>query len=321
MLPELKGKGLFVFSDPGGAKPVLAFIKLKNIQDYLIITDRNYDFFSDYGLKIKTYQVNDETEVFNSYKPDFIFTGTSYTSKIELKFLREAGKRKIASFSFIDHYTRYKDRFECDSEYIYPDTIFLTDEKAKKIAIKEGLNKFSEILITGNFHHQFLSEWKPSTEKKFLLGNNTADENKKIVVFAPDPLSNIGGKEKFLYDETDVWKIISDSFAGQLNYLNIHLVIKLHPNQNKEYFKNFVVQSAYPQVIYADDINTNTLIYYSDIVIGMFSGFLIEAKCFCKTIIRCLPNNKLNDPLAKMGIGSVCKDKESFVSLIKKAVI
>ena len=48
-----KKKTLFIFSDPGGAKPILSFIKLNNLKNFEVISDRNYKFYDLFKLKIK----------------------------------------------------------------------------------------------------------------------------------------------------------------------------------------------------------------------------------------------------------------------------
>ena len=45
-------RGLFIFSDPGGAKPLLAFIENHKLKDYKVISDRVYDFFLDFGINV-----------------------------------------------------------------------------------------------------------------------------------------------------------------------------------------------------------------------------------------------------------------------------
>ena len=56
---ELKGKGLFVFSDPAGAKAVLALVYLLKrdniITDFKVISDRKYSFFEDFEIEVNTH--------------------------------------------------------------------------------------------------------------------------------------------------------------------------------------------------------------------------------------------------------------------------
>jgi hypothetical protein len=73
LLNFLNGRGLFVFSDPGGAKPILALVYLNRIKNYKLISDRHYDFFSDFNLNVEAYELEKEYSIINEYKPDYIF--------------------------------------------------------------------------------------------------------------------------------------------------------------------------------------------------------------------------------------------------------
>jgi hypothetical protein len=318
--PKLLGRGLFVFSDPGGAKPILSFIYLNKISDFLIISDREYDFFNYFNLKVNVFDKEKFEEIFESFKPDYIFTGTSYTSLIELLFIEEAKSRKIKSISFIDHYTRYPDRFILNGESIYPNEIYLTDDRAMCIAVDYKLDKYAKLKVTGNFFHQFLEQWTPKTPRALIIPGLIIPDDKKILVFAPDPMSNVGGKIKFGFDETDVWAILAKALMYNFKE-SIIVVIKLHPNQNIRYFKNFIAKSIYPNVIYADDTDSIELTFYADIVCGMYSSFLIESSRFNKKVLRILPNSTLEDALKGMNIGLVSSDVFEVVINVKKLLL
>lgn len=309
MLPELKGKGLFVFSDPGGTKSVLAYIKLNKVKDYMIITDRNYDFFSDYNLNIQFYNEKDETGIFNTYKPDYVFTGTSYTSKIELKFIQAAKQKHIPTYAFIDHYTSFLERFELNNEYVYPDNICVTDAKAEKIAKENGLE--SGIIITGNFYHSFLSDWAPDIQKPDFLKQINVPLGNKLLVFAPDPLTNVGGKGKYGLDEISVWENLTEALTSLPNR-NYTIVIKLHPNQQKEKILPKIAEYRDSNIIFGDSLHTNTLLYHSDIIIGMFSNILVESAVMRKQIIRCLKGLIIEDPFGDTNVGNVVFSVEAL---------
>ena len=75
ILPKLVGKGLFVFSDPGGAKPCLSYILINNCSNYIVISDREYKFYSDFKINVI---ITEEVERYIfEYKPDYIFSATS----------------------------------------------------------------------------------------------------------------------------------------------------------------------------------------------------------------------------------------------------
>jgi hypothetical protein len=315
ILSNLTGKGLFVFSDPGGAKPVLSFINLYKNNNNLVISDREYDFFSDYGVEVTKYCLGDEKKVIEVFKPDFVFTGTSYTSTIELQFIEEANTNNIPTFSYIDHYTRYSDRFFLNNKYVFPRHIFVTDRKARDIATSEKIDTHSRVSISGNFHHDFLKKWAPKGERNAILPFLGIDE--KLIVFAPDPISNVGGIEKYKYDETTVWNQLALVLHELRKYLKFQVVIKMHPNQPRKYLSDFIANSSFSNVIYGDGLHTNSLIYFSDVIIGMYSSFLIEAKLFDKRIVRYLPNPNDEDALENMNVGVTCSDFSSLKAELK----
>lgn len=316
MIENLKDKGLFIFSDPGGAKPILAFIKLNNLKNYKVISDRNYKFYDEFQINVEICPKHAANEIIETYKPDYIFTGTSYTSSIELKFLYEAKKQQIKTYSFVDHYTRYGERFFLDGENIFPDKVFLTDDKAKRLAESAGISKYSKVIVSGNFYHEFLKNWKPKKPKNEIFPNL----NKKIILFAPDPLSNINGKKIFLFDETDVWKDLSEAINKYSFQKKLFLLIKFHPNQNESYLKKIMNQN--PIENSAIDISTDTksLIFHSDIVIGMFSSLLVEASLFGKKILRHVPNINATDSLDHLNIGAKSNTINELAMNLKNSI-
>jgi len=317
MINNIKGKGLFVFSDPGGAKPVLSFIYNQKIKNCKIISDRKYNFFNDFNLIVEKHDIKLNNEIFKIYKPDYVFTGTSYTSKIELIFISQAKKLNIKTYTFIDHYSRYTDRFNFNGEYVFPDVIFLTDNKAKKIAYKAGLNFHSKIFISGNFFHKYLKEWRPQISKKSLLSDFKIKGDQNIILFAPDPLSNINGKKTLLFDETDVWIDLSKAFNKLSFESEPLLIIKFHPNQNINYLKKIVKKFPVKKYLFIDSINTNALIFHSNIVIGIYSNLLIEAKNLKKNILRHIPNPNIEDYLDHLKTGKISNSVNELANNLK----
>lgn len=310
-------KGLFVFSDPGGAKPLLSFIKNYKLKDFIVISDRSYDFFLDFEITVISFRNQNILDIIKDFNPDYLLTGTSYTSKIELKFIKEAKKLGINTYSYIDHYLNYKERFVLEKENIFPNKILLIDNIAKKIALKNNLSDHSSLIVCNNFYHDFLKNWSPNTERKNFINNLLIKSDQKIIVFAPDPLSNINGKEKYLFDENDIWNDLA-FVLKKIKSQNLIIVIKFHPNQIKEPLIKLIQNSNITNVVYYNQSNTIDLLYHSDVIIGMFSSILIEANIFKKKIIRHFPNLNIYDPLSKLDIGLKSNNKkELFNNMLK----
>ena len=305
-------KGLFVFSDPGGAKPLMSLIKNYGLVNSKIYSDRIYDFFLDFDILVHNIDDNNDIEkIIINFNPDYVFTGTSYTSDLELKFLKKANELNIKTYSYIDHYTNFRERFCLFNKYIYPKNIILIDEFAKEIAIKDKLSHQSNLIVGSNFYKDFLIKWKPKSNRKTFIRNLNIKSNQKIIVFAPDPLSNMNGKEKYLFDENDVW-IELVNVLKEIKLIDFILVIKLHPNQNKELLHNTISKNTINNIIYYDQKNSIDLLYHMDIIIGMFSNILVEASVFNKCIIRHLPFKNFDDPLIKFNNGLVSKNSSEL---------
>ena len=312
---ELKGRGLFIFSDPGGAKPLLAFIKLRPEQiNYLVVSDRKYDFFSDFNIPVASYTSESANEVIKEFEPDYIFTGTSYTSKIELNFILAAKRFNIPSYSFIDHYTNFLNRFELNGTLVYPDTICVLDIKAHTLLM--GFQTTADVVITSNFYHDYLKGWKAPFSKDFFFTKSGIPTKNKLIVFAPEPLSNVGGVEEYGLDEITVFKDLLKA-ASSLYSDDISIVFKSHPNQKKNLLENLNLPDSL-HVMSGDNLHTNTLLYHADVVVGIFSNILIEATILETKVIRCLIGLNKEDPFSHFQIGEVAKSELELALLLNK---
>ncbi|MGE8720198.1 CDP-glycerol glycerophosphotransferase family protein [Leptospira terpstrae] len=320
LLPNLCGKGVFVFSDPGGAKPILAYLKLnQGLLNYKVFSDRNYDFFSDFDIPISTYNEGDELTILDEFDADFLFTGTSINSSIEVKFIKSFKEKKIKSYSFIDHYTRILPRFEWKGSHYFPDVICVVDEVAENIVRSEIPN--AEVIVSGNYFQEYIRNWAPLIDKASFLRNIGITESKKIIVFAPDPISRANhleryGKSEYGFDEYSVFQYLLSALPTELQSEYV-VVVKMHPNQDKKTFLSLISQSEM-NVFVGDNLHTLTLLYYSNVLIGMFSNILIEGSILGTSVIRCLIGLKGKDPFEGKQIGEAAFELNQLKALILK---
>jgi len=314
---KIKGKrGIFVFSDPAGAKACLALVKSLKNKEILIISDREYSFYSEFNLKVNSSAQKSIKEWIDFFKPDFVFTGTSMPNKIELKFLKEAKNKKIKTYSFVDHWTNMSDRFKHFEEYIYPDELWLIDKYAKEKAIKDGIDE-NLILISGNPYYDYLKNWKPNVSKDDLYGKIGLKKNEKYILYAPEPLTTFNLQKKYGFDELSGLIYLNKSLK-ELKLGNIKIIVKAHPNQDHKVFASYI--SKQTNNIYLKKININDLIYYSECVVGYFSNSLIEANIINKKILRVLIElkNKDFDVLNDQNIGKKIYTLLQFSNELKK---
>ena len=310
---------LIVFSDPGGAKPCLSLAKKWQDSDELLVcSDRQYAFFETFEIPVRYCRGKDAHAIFEEFQPDFLYFGTSYTSRIELDFVCEAKKRGIHTASFVDHYTGFDVRFGTAEARILPDEIHVLDEKAAALAREAGLPE-RRIRITGNPYHEFLGSWRSRLTKEQVFQKLEIPlSDAKIILFAPDPLSNAGGAEKFGTDEVAILKLFLESLgdAGRPT----QLLIKAHPNQSMEYLKTGlknVPKNVEVHLVPAEkDALLNDLIQQTDLVVGMFSSILLEAELLGKKSLGILVGFK-KGIIFQQTATSPISDKEKLFKQIK----
>lgn len=308
ILPKLVGKGLFVFSDPGGAKPCLSYILLNNCSNYIVISDREYKFYSDFNINVI---ITEEVERYIfEFKPDYIFSATSYTSNIEKIAIKNAKINKIPTITYIDHSTNILDRFILNNELYLPDFILVSDYDTQNELQKLNLVNSCNITQIENPFHVFLANWKPKIDKESFLVSLNIPTKKKIILLAFDPLSNINGLQKYGVDELSAIKEINHILESK--DLDYTYIFKPHPNQNLDLLKNVLSDKI---ILVSSQSDTNNLIYFSDIIIGFFSNILLEANVFDKKVIRYHPNGFKNDPFLNKKIGIIAT-KESLIKYL-----
>ncbi len=313
MRPSLSGNILFVFSDPGGAKPCLSLIEENCLKNVTVISDRQCSFYKDFKTEIRIVN-QDFKQIVDKINPDLIFTGTSYTSDIERRFIKIAQNQNIPCYSFVDHWTSISKRFVAkDGEMILPDQVWVIDERARQIAIKEGIIE-KKIIISGNPYHDWLRKWKPTISKAAHLSQiQIPVKGRKVLLYAPDPLSNINGLEIYGFDELSATSALVDLFEKNKTELNGWLVlVKAHPNQNRDKLNKIIAGKEHFFML-PEEIDTNTMLYYADVVMGFFSSILIEASIMKKPVFRFLDESFNNDPFAELNVGRRV-NKHSFIS-------
>jgi len=319
ILEKLKGKILFCFSDPGGAKPCLSLSDKLNKDDIKIISDRDYSFFNIFNSKVSVVENhNNLSEIIEDFNPDIIFTGTSYKSNLEKKVISLGKSKDIIVFSFVDHWTSISDRFRINKKgFNFPNEVWVLDERAKQIAIKEGIDE-NKLFISGNPYHNWVIKWRPNIERKDFYKNLGLNGGIKYILFAPDPLSNVNGIESFGFDEYIASKrMIECVESSTVEFKNSHhFLIKMHPNQSVDKimrvfhgYKNFTILPL--------EIDANKSIYFADLVIGFFSSLLIEAALMNKPVIRFLQNELKVDPFSGLDLGTISNSDKLIKNILK----
>ena len=185
MKSKLKGRGLFVFSDPAGANSVLALIDELILdgqragRDFIIYTDSKGVYPEEYSqvVNILDFNRSDYLEIFDKHRPDYIFSGTSNTDfEHQVRIL--ARGQNIFTYAFIDHWTSYKQRFTFEGVTTYPDRIWVINELARVEAAEAGLPEDS-LVVTSNPYYEKIRKFLPAMDRASFFIRHGIPEKKK----------------------------------------------------------------------------------------------------------------------------------------------
>lgn len=174
-----KNKGVYIFSDPGGAKPCLAFLLLNKISNFKAISDRVYNFYNEFGINVSCIEETKLSNFIYEYKPDYIFTGTSYTSNIEKIALKKGIDFNIPSFTYIDHSTNLEERFKLKDNCFLPTNILVSENKTKKNILENSFFESCSIIKINNPYLNYLRNWKPKFNRSIFFKNLNIEPKKK----------------------------------------------------------------------------------------------------------------------------------------------
>jgi predicted glycosyltransferase len=307
-------KVLFAFSDPAGAKAMLALACLykKEIQELRLVSDRTYAFFEEFELTVDIVSKANVKEVISNFNPDLLITGTSFPEKIELQFIGEAMALGIRSIAFIDHYTNMLARFRSlNGDLVIPDEIWVLDERAMTLAIKDGIPA-QRLKTNSNPYHTYLSRWSPNTSREVIMEKLGIPAQGRYILYAPEPLSAFDLQHKYGFTEVEVLTDLLEVMAES----ELFLVLKLHPNQEISMFEPF---RGSKRLRISGNYDLNVLAYYSELVCGFFSNSLMEAKVLNKTVFRTLHrlNDINNDPLKGLEIGNEIYQRQELKKILE----
>jgi hypothetical protein len=314
---QLPGNNIaFVFSDQAGANACTALAKM-------MVKDATVILYSNRNYNRNMQQVAYTNEQPSLDKVETVFLGTSHPASsdyFELNCLKEAKKKNIYTISFIDHWVNFKLRFTgVNGEATFPNEIWVVDEKAKQLAVEEGLPA-ELIKVTGNPYHYYLKhQWKPFWEGKSYLNSLDITPNAFHIVFAPDPLSLRNMKERAGFSEEKALHDILDVISGFHNK-SLYLVVKCHPLQPEEILTKEINKTEWPNVSLIKNADSLELINAADLIIGFYSNFLLDAKSMGKKVVRYFPGREEADLLSHDSSLLKIKDKASLHHHLKNLI-
>jgi glycosyltransferase involved in cell wall biosynthesis len=203
---------------------------------------------------------------------DIFICGTG-TTDFEKKALIESKKNKIFSFSVIDHYTNYRERFLYKKKYFFPNVILTTSKEAFKKA-KTVFPKKKISLIKNYFLFDFQKRIESQKDKK-----------KKYIVYISEPYSNLN----LDYEFKSLIYLLKN--YDKMKFKSNKIIIKLHPRDKKNKYNQIInVYKKKLKISLNSDIDNVKLLSQAEAIVGLCSYLLeVSSKVGLKTFSCILP--------------------------------
>lgn len=264
-----------VSHDAGGAEILSSFaLNYKNEVSYVL----DGPAIQIFNRKLGEIEIQDlENAISNA---DWVLTGTSWASIIELNAIDIARKYNKKVISYLDHWGNYNERFQRDNKSILPDEIWVGDQYAFELAnnlffglkiveqinpyivdIKNSLSQFECV----NVDQQILYVCEPIREHALL---------------------KFGNERHWGYTEEDALRWFLNNSHKEFNYKTIK--IRPHPSEKPDKY-NWAIEE-YENVI---EISKNTTLLEdiagSFMVVGCESMAMVVGLIAGKRVLCSIP--------------------------------
>jgi len=274
---------LICCNDAGGSEVVAAWVQKNSQYTYrFILKGPAVKIFKRVLGDINNTDVLDEKLFYNI---DFLLTGTSWSTTLELECIHLAKKKKIPSASYLDHWVNYRERFSFPKigwERNLPDEIWYGDEYALPLLLTNGFEK--EILkYVPNEYFRTLKE---------NFDKSTSIQYKYLYVCEPvaDHMKELYGDPMYLgYDEFSAM----ESFFQRIKPKEGKILIRLHPSEEKGKYEYIINKySSSFDIEYSKHSTLVTDINLSEKVVGCESMAMVMAVLAEKEVYTLIPISK-----------------------------
>ena len=207
-----------ILKDAGSANHIIYLLKKINLKNFIVYAQNpaREIWIKNFGYDNL---INDSEDFITSC--NLVLYGTGFPGE-EFNILKKLKKKNIPIIALIDHWTNYKERFLVNGRYIFPNTIWVLDNKAFKKA-KITFNKNISII-------QIPNHYLNATIK--LIANEI--EKKGNFLYLSEPLKEKWNKSNSCNEDAIKFCLdkVSNGYFGKIN----SFLIKPHPTQSKSYF-------------------------------------------------------------------------------------
>ncbi len=266
---------LVVCHDAGGAELVSSYVSRHRLTVKAVLSGPAEDIFKRKLPDVKRVSLNE-----GILGVALLICGTSWPTMLECEAIDKARQMGIPSVAILDHWINYRRRFERDGLVYKPDSVWVSDAWAEKIALRE-LPEFNIKRIDNPYRLDVIDQITAMPNKK---------QNKKMsILYVTEPTSVAslllhGDENYFGYTETDALKqfmVYIDSWddVGEI-------IIRPHPSEAVEKYLWACIDSRV-RINASDSLLTQ--LADADIVVGCNSMAMVVATWVGKRVISAIP--------------------------------
>lgn len=278
-------KCLIVSYCAGGAEIVSSWVQHNPQYQYqFILGGPARSIFERKLPSLKTEPIDKLSKIITS--SDFVLTSTG-TTDFEKKAIQLCKINNIKVISFLDYWSRYRERFKLQNEFVYPDEIWVGDSYALQLA-KDELPINSIKLIENPYILDLLKE-----KNKFKIKNRNQSE--MHILYLCQPFNeDFNSKNGETVQQTDTaameyfFQCLKTNPNIRPGMLNIR--IRLHPTEKigkydsiANLYKNDFAINSNPDHSLVEDC------VWSDWVVGVHTMGLVVALTLGSKAFHCIP--------------------------------
>ncbi|MBL8013220.1 MAG: hypothetical protein JNN05_05175 [Candidatus Omnitrophica bacterium] len=217
---------------------------------------------------------------------DLVVTGTSLVPELERKAIAMARKAGIKSYSIVDHWVNYRQRFipvgASAKDVIFPDEIWVCDSSALDVAVREGLPEEYVYKIDNYYFHDLRQNSWPVESGRILYICEPVFDDVKLLT---------GDGNAWGYNE---FELVDDFLKSleRMDGLYKKAVLRLHPNESTDKYDAQLKQykGAVPVEVSSFDIRSiEEECCRAEVIVGVESMALAIGLFFGRPVYSCLP--------------------------------
>ena len=286
----------FYAVDPGAVSVMKAIVASSpdNVKCHWIAEGYAKSLFD--SKRIEYFDTNNIEKIFNA-RGVMVF-GSQINYKKTAELINHSLEQGIKTIFIFDHWCNYRDHFTLpNGSFALPTRIFVMDEYVNEKLVNFGVDP-SKICIIGHPGIEFeVNKVKEiaSRRKQGIREKIGAALKDKIILLALEPLSEDFPAKTLDYDEYSI-ALLVHQVIREMEVENLQLVVRLHPRQSFSKFHKFLQSKNIHQevILYPRELSLAESLSITDMVIGMYSVFLIKALILGKPTISLQFNPKID---------------------------